>query len=253
MSYLPRVLLLLASTIVAFTPAFSQTSQSSPRTPGEVLLRIIVVESLDEAQRVVEQLKNGENFVALARKVSIDATAESGGLVGLVPVSTLRPDVRIALNGLQVGQFSPVVRVATGFAVLKIVANEEAGESGSVPMVTPALAATGSVRYVFDVSGFGESTLALRQFSKPPDWNENPRTICEVRAQSSASALATLESDLFALAPRPPVPPYDLVQAHFLRGQLHAYQGTMGRTIEAFEKAYQIAVSDVPAAPTAIG
>ena len=52
-----------------------------------------------------------------------------GGLLGRVSPSTLRPELRNALQGLGVGQISPVVRIATGFAILKVVADADAGDA----------------------------------------------------------------------------------------------------------------------------
>src|SRR6185436_18325131 len=48
----------------------------------EIPLSVIVVSSEPEAQELVERLMNGEDFAALARKVSTDPTANQGGYMG---------------------------------------------------------------------------------------------------------------------------------------------------------------------------
>src|SRR5208282_1466593 len=94
---------------------------ASNSTTEEVTLRIIVVSSAEAAQHVVDRLQKGEDFAALAKQESIDATSNEGGLMGKLNLSMLRPELRDALQGVKVGQISPVVRTPLGFAVMKIV------------------------------------------------------------------------------------------------------------------------------------
>ena len=90
-----RLGLLVSALIAAFlVPLFSQSQAPA----GRVFFRIIVLDSVDAAQRIVDQLNAGENFVALARKVSIDPTASNGGLVGPVSLADLRPELRAVLE-----------------------------------------------------------------------------------------------------------------------------------------------------------
>jgi tetratricopeptide (TPR) repeat protein len=243
------VLALIATTMVSAPRAFPQASRSVPRSAAdEVTLRIIVVGSADEAQRVVQQLTSGESFIELARRVSLDATAENGGLLGRMALSALRPELRSALEGLGAGQISPVVRIPTGFAVLTIVPDDEAGGSrlGNAA-AGPAVAATGSVKYMLNISGMTESLVALSQFTKPADWNQDPRTICDTYTQSLAEAQASVERYLSqGSAAQASAPPSDLAHFHFVLGQTYAYQGKMDRAIEEFQKAREVAVSSLP-------
>src|ERR1700750_1441035 len=76
----------------------------SSQSPSPVIsFRIIVVESRDAAERVLQQLRAGENFVALASRASIDPSAANGGLVGPLALSDLGPQIRTALAGLREG------------------------------------------------------------------------------------------------------------------------------------------------------
>src|SRR5262245_41433625 len=145
-----RVALALIAVPLALARLSSQPQQAS-LSEGDISFRILVVESADEARRILDDLAHGENFVALAQRSSIDPSASSGGLVGPLPVSDLRPELRSVLQGLRVGELSGVVRLPTGFAILKVVPSAEAAAassfspSSSGPSImgsaTPALAA----------------------------------------------------------------------------------------------------------------
>ena len=232
------IVALVTALVTASGLAFLQASQTQPAAAsGQLTLRIIVVSSADEAARIAQRLAAGENFIALAAKVSLDASAESGGLLGRVSPSTLRPELRNALQGLGVGQTSPVVRIPTGFAILKVVADTE---DAPVKDPGPALAATGSVKYAIDVSGMGEALVAMNQSAHPSDWDVDPRALCDMRRQSIAAVQAALERDAT------PASAADPVQSHYLLGQTFAYQGKMDRSIEEFQKAREIALVQAP-------
>src|SRR3954471_1355814 len=113
-----RVLFSLLLTLVVFAPGQELTSTAIP-------LRILVLNSAEEAARVRVELEKGADFGVLARQKSVDATSLDGGLLGKVDPSTLREEVRTALRGLAPGQLSPVFRMPSGFAVIKVLAADE--------------------------------------------------------------------------------------------------------------------------------
>jgi parvulin-like peptidyl-prolyl isomerase len=51
---------------------------------------IIVVDSSQQAENILERLKKGEDFSALAKQLSIDPTSSGGGHMGPVDISALR-------------------------------------------------------------------------------------------------------------------------------------------------------------------
>ena len=248
-----RVGLIVAALLAAtMAPVRSQAPQTATPPPTTILFRMIVVESPDAAQRVLDQLAAGENFPALAQRMSIDATGRNGGLVGPVPLADLRGELRTALEGLRAGELSGAVRLPTGFAILKLVPAEEAGsvrnstnDAGVMGSgFTNALAAGGGVKYVFDISGYIETVLSLRQVRNRPDADEDLPTLCQMRKQLFASAQGLVVKTL-ATAGTPGGPePLDLAVTYFLKGQLHSYEGKMGPAIEAFEQGRKIAMSD---------
>jgi parvulin-like peptidyl-prolyl isomerase len=51
------------------------------------------VDSPDKARQILDRLRNGEDFAAVARKESIDPSATEGGYLGPIDLSTLRPEL----------------------------------------------------------------------------------------------------------------------------------------------------------------
>jgi tetratricopeptide (TPR) repeat protein len=245
-------LVLLSLAVALGSPLSAQESRAKQNSAGaEIPLQVIVVRSAEEAQAVLDRLKKGEGFGQLAREKSIDPTADAGGYMGMLDPATLRAELRDALVGVRPGQISGIVRLPSGYAILKVV---EAGASNSSKNADPArnqaLAATGTVKFAPDVGGQGEAEGALIQFPKPGNWNQDPRTICEVRKRSLADATEQVqkyvgpENQAFLKLQ----PPLDVMQAHYAMGQLYAYQGNMDLAVAQYEEAYRVAISDIPAA-----
>jgi tetratricopeptide (TPR) repeat protein len=240
---------LAAAEIAAGQRVAQRPAQVTP--PDEVTVRVIVVDSVEQAQRIVTRLNAGEDFIALARAESIDPTAAAGGFLGKVTLSTLPPVLKDALVGVAPGHLSPVVQIPTGFALLKVEeTNPVSINMNAASSDIATLATKTSVRYVIDVSGLVEAEEILRAFSKPANWNQDPRAICQARRQSLASSQRSLE-DLLSpenragLASRPPV---DVMQAHFALAQIHAYDGRMDRALDQYQQAYETARARLPAA-----
>jgi tetratricopeptide (TPR) repeat protein len=215
-----------------------------------VTLRVIVVDSAEQAQRIVVRLNSGEDFIAVAQAESIDPTGGSGGLLGKVTRSTLPPVLKDALVGLAPGQLSPVVRIPTGFAILKIVDDRDPALISMNADVPSTLATEASVRYVIDVSGLVEAEALLQALPKAADWNQDPRTICQARRQSLASSQRSLEEFLSTeqSGARASRSRFEVMQAQFGLAQLHAYHGRMDRALDLYRQAYETARLGVPAA-----
>ena len=235
--------------VVAAGLALAGARSRAAQSPADlVTFRIIVVSSIDRAERVVEQLTVGGDFIALARSESIDPSADAGGLIGPVERAALRPELRDALTTLAVGQTSAVVRVPTGFALVQRVetppSHHEAIGTGEIP----ALAAVGGIKFTLGVDGFAEANSALEGYAKPADWNQSPRMMCEMRQQSLARSRGLLTQFLGpdGESSRAANPPLDLVEAYFALGQLHAYEGAMDKATEQFERAYAFARKEAP-------
>jgi tetratricopeptide (TPR) repeat protein len=230
--------------LVANLPGFSQMVQSGASAPAdEVSLQIIVVGSYDEAQNILEQLKAGESFAALAQKKSIDPSADDGGRIGTLSVSMLRPELRDALKGVGPGQLSPIVRTSLGYAIFKVVKAEQPESSPVSPGRTASTAAIGSVKYALTLGGLGEAELSLNNFHKPAGWNRDPRKICEARKVS-----LSLEQELLEhfFSPdnskeRASLAPIDQLNMRYALGEIYSYQGDMDHALVQYEQARDIA------------
>lgn len=72
------------------------------------------------ALRIIEQLRGGANFPALARQFSRGTTAVNGGDVGWVQRGTLNEEVEAAVAKLEKGQISEPVRTVGGWQIVAL-------------------------------------------------------------------------------------------------------------------------------------
>jgi len=244
--------LLPLAAALAGAPCFAQASHPSAPKPQELELSIIVVRSAEEGQQILERLKTGELFRALAAERSIDPTASSGGYLGKMDPDEMRPELRDALRGVAPGHVTPVVRMPEGYAILEVMNSTkvkgDAGYANSSQIL--AASATGSVRYGPDISGFSEAMTALSKFPKAAGWNQDLRATCQDRTQSIADLIQRLK---FILDPAKPEAraghsELEIAQAHYTLAQLYAYQGDMDPAVEQYHQAWEIAASSVPEA-----
>lgn len=226
---------------------------SAPDDPdGRLWLRLIVVHSGAEAERLADQLRHGGDFAVLARETSVDATAVDGGLLGKVDPATLRPELRDALKGVQPGQISGVVRIPSGYAILKVLLPADAPAAGPANTGRQmAIAAAGSIHYILDVDGLGEAFAKIMDVPKPDGWEHSPQAICEVHAQAYADSMNFVKQLLdptseHSLARSPKSKPLQFVQLHFVLGQLYSYTGEMAKAVEEFETASKMAATSAP-------
>jgi peptidyl-prolyl cis-trans isomerase SurA len=99
------------------------------RTPEKVKLRMIMLKKGEtddekakkraEADDLVVKLKAGDDFAALAKKVSQDSNAENGGEWDWILPGALREDLAKAVASLKVDQVSDVIETPDGFYIIK--------------------------------------------------------------------------------------------------------------------------------------
>jgi tetratricopeptide (TPR) repeat protein len=237
------------------TPSLCAQSASVPT--AQVELRIIVVETSAQADRVLERLRKGEDFAAVAKEVSVDPTASDGGNMGRLDPATLRPELRDVLHGVAPGKFTNAVRTSLGYAILQIVspsqstARQNTAQQNTAPARLLPSSAAGTIRYAPNVGGKGEADLAYRNFAKPDGWNQNLRVMCDIRQQSMASVISDILKSLDSSNPDGIAQrgrPLDIIQMHYAVANLYAYEGEMQKSIEQWEKAYEIASTQLPGA-----
>ena len=225
----------------------------SPSTT-RLRLQIIVVSSQREAEQILDQLKHGEDFAALARKVSTDSTAADGGDMGPVDPASLRREIRNAVKDLGPGQLTPILHLPSGFAILQVLpggATETTSPSSAIDnnRILPHTAA-GTIRYQQPVGGKGEADLGFRSVPKPEGWSQDLQAICRIRQQSLQTVIDVARGNLDPsnLEGSASHRPLDRIQMHYALANLHAYKGEIDHAVEQWEEAYAIAQKELPAA-----
>ena len=74
----------------------------------------------ETAERLVEQVRGGARFSALARQFSQAATAAVGGDLGWTPRSQLDPEIAAAVDRLAAGEVLDPIRTISGFRIVTL-------------------------------------------------------------------------------------------------------------------------------------
>ena len=221
------------------------------QSAGPVTLRIIVVPTADEATRIARQLLDGADFAMLAAEWSSEPTARDGGFLGTVDPSTLRPELRDALNGVAIGQTTSVVRIPSGFAILKVVpASESASRSNAGPVAMLSTNKAGLVYAGLNVGGMSEADAVLLATPKPQGWDQDLQALCAYRKSSLATVIDRL-SALPGVQTGVGVDPatlshdeqLDAMEVQYSWGQLHAYLGELDKATERWQTARGLAAA----------
>ena len=219
----------------------------------KVDLQVIVVDTPAQGQDVLDRLKKGEDFAELARKVSIDPNGRDGGYLRGVDPASLRPELRAALQSLKPGQVSSIVKVATGFVILKFlgpetsVAKENSAGQGMGPNRDLHLSGRGAIQYPADVAGQVLADMLFQRYPKPEGWEQDLQEVCAVRKRSLFEGIQGLEKQLADSAQMASKTPFDVIQTHYALAQLRAYEGNMTAAVKEWEEAYKVAAASVPA------
>ncbi len=240
---------LLISVLTLLSGAWLLAQDAAPA----VSLQIIVVGSQSEAQSMLDRLKRGEDFAAIARQFSTDNTASDGGNMGQVNPLNLRPEIRDALQGLAPGETSAIVHLPSGFAILKLLsiqAGPAQNSSGTDNSRILPHTASSVIRYQQPVGGKGEADLGFRSFPKPEGWSQDLQLLCKIRQQSLDAVIGIARENLDPNNPQGSTsrPPLDRIQMHYALANLYAYKGEMDPAIQQWLQAYQIAQTELPAA-----
>jgi hypothetical protein len=218
---------------------------ASQAPSSDVTFRLIVVSSHDRAEQIAARIRRGEDFATLARAESLDPSSSRDGLVGPISIAELRPELQEALNSLPMGGVAGVFPVPTGFALVQRV--EPAAAKAAVDAF--AISARAGLKPTISVDGFVEVQTALGNLPKPPDWNHDPRLICELRQEGIVKVETALSRLLGpeGASVRASYVPRDLIEANVALGQLYAYAGNMDGAARVYEEAHRLAGEHQPA------
>ncbi|ASJ75321.1 peptidylprolyl isomerase [Granulosicoccus antarcticus] len=102
-------------------------AQSTGLDRAEYRASHILLETQEDAQRVIDELAAGKTFEELAQAESIDPAGESGGDLGWFQANTMVPEFTAAVAEMEVGDTSKTpVESEFGFHVIKLVDQREA-------------------------------------------------------------------------------------------------------------------------------
>ncbi|MCL4296585.1 MAG: peptidylprolyl isomerase [Anaerolineae bacterium] len=97
-----------------------------PKQAEQAHARHILVETEEEAKKVIERLKNGEDFATLAEELSKDTGSGAvGGDLGFVPQGRFVESVDKAVFSLPIGQVSEPIQSDFGWHVIEVLEREE--------------------------------------------------------------------------------------------------------------------------------
>jgi peptidyl-prolyl cis-trans isomerase C len=89
--------------------------------PDEVDARVIMVDTLDEANAVIKRLQGGANFAEQARDFSKDGTAGNGGDIGYARLDMFSPEIGAVIFALAPGQITAYpVRSQNKWFILRV-------------------------------------------------------------------------------------------------------------------------------------
>ena len=225
--------------VVELTGASAQEDSSRKLDLG-----IIVLPTLEQAERTARQLVTGSDFSVMAKEKSTDATAIDGGYMGKLDPEQLRPELRNALSGRHPGQSTDIVRIPSGFAILKVLPSAPTTADLNPARIT-SLLATGAIRFGAQVSGLNEADAVFMQYSRPDGWDRDLQEVCRIRTESLAYSKSNIRKNLdpnsgmqFTLAQQ--------IQGHGALAQLFAYSGEMDQAIEEWKTSYALAETGDP-------
>jgi peptidyl-prolyl cis-trans isomerase SurA len=100
--------------------AYLATDESLINLEPELLVRQILVSTLDEAESALIKLNEGKDFAELASEISTSGNASSGGLMPWRKAAEMPKLFSDAINFKEVGYTTPPLESGSGYHVLKL-------------------------------------------------------------------------------------------------------------------------------------
>jgi peptidyl-prolyl cis-trans isomerase SurA len=112
-----------------------QDENQSESRVAEIFLSVDNPQQDDEvrgqAERLIDQMKQGARFSAVAQQFSQSATAAVGGDIGWIHPDELSPPLAKAVAGMRPGELSPPIRTAAGYYLLLVLDQRANGQTVS--------------------------------------------------------------------------------------------------------------------------
>lgn len=88
-------------------------------------------EARKRAQRVLDQIRDGADFKALAKEHSDLPSASDGGDIGIMSLDDMAPSMKNAISLLKPGELTDIIETPTGFQFYKVLSGEEKEKASS--------------------------------------------------------------------------------------------------------------------------
>lgn len=227
------------ASVIALPWAVPQTSLR------QIALQIILVRSRAEANLILQKLQERAPFALLAKRYSVDPSADDGGFIGKTKLSELRPELRAAVVKLREGQCTGIVDTPRGYMILKLLPQAVAERLEEIlrPHTPKPLS---PLDYTLVTSVIGDSEVArfLKSYPKPADYAQNLQANCKINAQAAQWGIRQLRTALESAARQgsgPGEAGRAKMFAQYQLGQMLSFQGDMDGGIDFFRTAYQTA------------
>lgn len=109
--------------------SYYNENKESFKNPESVQASHILVKEEDEANKVLEEIKNGLSFEEAASKYSTCPSKARGGDLGFFAKGQMVPEFESAAFGMEKGEMSQPVKTQFGYHIIKLVDKKEATQS----------------------------------------------------------------------------------------------------------------------------
>ncbi len=109
--------------------AYFETHRDAYDIEAEVQASHILVEEMEKAQQILDELAEGADFAALAREHSTCPSSERGGALGWFGRGRMVPEFEEAAFALQVGELSGLVQTDFGVHIILVTDRRDAKEA----------------------------------------------------------------------------------------------------------------------------
>jgi len=107
---------------------YYEANKSEYQVSAALLVRVILLKTLEDAENILAKLNQGEDFAELATQYSVDVrSAKSGGSIGVIERDKIDPKIWSAISRLKEGEISGIIETDFGFNIAlveKVVAPE---------------------------------------------------------------------------------------------------------------------------------